>query len=566
MADSGTYTPETIARKLAMAQQLLGDRKKPITHWAEGLDELAKGYFGGKMYGDAETAQKEGDTRSREFIASLLSGGAPPTATGPEAAAPEAMQAPSQAAQPMGDLSGMPRGLRNNNPLNIEAGGFTQGQPGFSGSDGRFAKFASVDQGLGAANKLLDVYQNKHGLNTVAGVINRWAPAADGNNVSSYAMNVAKQLGIDPNAPIPPEMRPQLIAAMAQHENGRPLPQGAMPQQMAQAGPPQSGNPMQARIVEALRSKDPFISRAAQGMAGSMLQKQMEQSAQANDPLRQLQIKKAERDLAGDKNPESVREYEYAKKQGFAGTFQDWVASKRAGAGEYSLTPVYGKDQDGNTVLVQPGKSGTAIQTKLPDGVTISSGVEKMDLGTQWGIIDKRTGQIVGYQPKDIRGKEREEVIGKGEGEASVSLDSVKSKMPGLEKVVQDLDALSKDATYTLVGQGLNFFGRQLGMEPREAAVARSKYISTVDNQVLPLLRDTFGAAFTVKEGETLRNTLGDPDKTPTEKQAVLKSFIEQKRRDVEALERRVGKQAPIVDSRSVPQGKTSSGVQWSVD
>lgn len=269
-SDSSTYTPETIARKLAMAQQLLGDRKKPITHWAEGLDELAKGYFGGKMFSDAETAQKEGDTRSREFIASLLAGGSPTNATGPEVAAPQ--EAPAQTAQPMGELQGMPRGFRNNNPLNIEAGNFTQGQPGFSGSDGRFAKFASMDQGLGAANKLLDVYQNKHGLNTVAGVLNRWAPASDGNDVNAYAANVAKQLGIDPNAPISPEMRPKLIAAMAQHENGRPLPQGAMPQQMAQA--PQ-GNPMQARIVEALRGKDPFVAKAAQGMAGSLVQKMM---------------------------------------------------------------------------------------------------------------------------------------------------------------------------------------------------------------------------------------------------------------------------------------------------
>jgi dephospho-CoA kinase len=77
---------------------------------------------------------------------------------------------------------------------------------------------------------------------------------------------------------------------------------------------------------------------------------------------------------------------------------------------------------------------------------------------------------------------------------------------------------------------------KQTGQLPREAAVARARYIAVVDNQVLPLLRDTFGAAFTQKEGETLRNTLGDPNKSPAEKKAVLRSFIEQKRRDLEAL------------------------------
>lgn len=117
-----------------------------------------------------------------------------------------------------------PRGIRNNNPLNIEAGDFTKGQPGFAGSDGRFAKFDTAENGLAAAHKLLDVYDTKHGLNTVNGIIGRWAPAGDGNNVSAYAADVAGKLGIDPNAPIPKEMRPALVAAMAQHENGVPVP------------------------------------------------------------------------------------------------------------------------------------------------------------------------------------------------------------------------------------------------------------------------------------------------------------------------------------------------------
>lgn len=117
----------------------------------------------------------------------------------------------------------LPRGIRNNNPLNIEAGNFTQSQPGFTGSDGRFAKFEQPEQGTAAANKLLDTYQNKYGLNTVAGIVNRWAPASDGNNVSAYAQTVAKQLGVDPNQPLTPEQRPALIAAMGQHENGRPI-------------------------------------------------------------------------------------------------------------------------------------------------------------------------------------------------------------------------------------------------------------------------------------------------------------------------------------------------------
>lgn len=143
----------------------------------------------------------------------------------------------------------------------------------------------------------------------------------------------------------------------------------------------------------------------------------------------------------------------------------------------------------------------------------------------------------------------------KAKGEDAATAESLESKMPGLEEVVQKLDELSEKATYTYGGQALDWSRKQLGMDPREAAVARSEYIAMVDNQVLPLLRDTFGAQFTQAEGETLRNTLGDPDKSPTEKQAVLKAFIEQKRRDLEALNVRTGREA---DSAPAAGGGTT--------
>lgn len=144
----------------------------------------------------------------------------------PAPTAPAAMAAPAPTPDAVAaiDRATQPRGIRNNNPLNIEAGDFTKGQPGFAGSDGRFAKFETAEHGVAAANRLLDIYEQKHGLNTVAGIIGRWAPSTDGNNVSAYAANVAGRLGLDPNAPVPKEMRPQLIAAMAQHENGKAAP------------------------------------------------------------------------------------------------------------------------------------------------------------------------------------------------------------------------------------------------------------------------------------------------------------------------------------------------------
>ncbi|HDH1049738.1 TPA: hypothetical protein PIL23_002670 [Staphylococcus aureus] len=111
--------------------------------------------------------------------------------------------------------------------MNIEAGNYTKSQAGFTGSDGRFAKFENMDQGFAAAENLLGTYHSKHGINTISGVINRWAPASDGNPVSAYASKVAKEIGVDPDQPIDlanPVVRARVASSMAKFENGVDVP------------------------------------------------------------------------------------------------------------------------------------------------------------------------------------------------------------------------------------------------------------------------------------------------------------------------------------------------------
>lgn len=113
-----------------------------------------------------------------------------------------------------------PRGIRNNNPGNIEDGPFARSIPGYLGSDGRFARFESPDNGIEAINRLLGIYERKHGLNTIGGIVNRWAPSHE-NNVSAYAASLSKATGLPVDAPIPPEKRSELVAGIIQHENGK---------------------------------------------------------------------------------------------------------------------------------------------------------------------------------------------------------------------------------------------------------------------------------------------------------------------------------------------------------
>lgn len=126
------------------------------------------------------------------------------------------------------------------------------------------------------------------------------------------------------------------------------------------------------------------------------------------------------------------------------------------------------------------------------------------------------------------------------------------SKIPELEQTVNTLSNLGKKATYTKAGQLFDTAMREgLGLST-EGSVARAEYEAVVNNQILPLLRDTFGAQFTEREGESLRRTLGDVNKTPEEKDAVLRSFIEQKVKSIESLGRKIEsydkpiKQTPI--------------------
>ena len=117
-----------------------------------------------------------------------------------------------------------PRGIRNNNPGNIEDGSFARSIPGYKGTDGRFAVYDSPEAGNAAHATLLGSY-GRRGLNTVDGVVGRWAPSSE-NNTGAYARFVAQRLGVDPTAPLDmndPKVLSSMAAAMAEHENGQPV-------------------------------------------------------------------------------------------------------------------------------------------------------------------------------------------------------------------------------------------------------------------------------------------------------------------------------------------------------
>lgn len=121
--------------------------------------------------------------------------------------------------------------------------------------------------------------------------------------------------------------------------------------------------------------------------------------------------------------PGAVQEYEYAVSKGYKGDFESWKkVAQNGGQEQFGNTPIWGTDDKGNPVLMQPSNRGGVRQVQLPPGVTPQRGqTSRVDLGTEWGILDAN-GSFIGRVPKDVAGAAREKELGEAAGKAQVNL------------------------------------------------------------------------------------------------------------------------------------------------
>ena len=124
-----------------------------------------------------------------------------------------------------------PRGWRNNNPLNIEYNPRNKWR-GQTGSDGRFAIFASREYGYRAALVILRNYQRRYHLLTLTEIIARWCPPGElGNNTRRYIATVARRGCLPMAEPLDlgnKSVVVRLLEAMTFVECGRPGDEGAI--------------------------------------------------------------------------------------------------------------------------------------------------------------------------------------------------------------------------------------------------------------------------------------------------------------------------------------------------
>ena len=113
----------------------------------------------------------------------------------------------------------MSRGIRNNNPGNIRHGIDWDGLDKDQSKDEEFSQFSTPEYGIRAMFKILKTYNDKYNLNTIEGIINRWAPPIE-NDTEAYINFVSSKVGKNGSEVLNEEDYIFLVQAIIHMENG----------------------------------------------------------------------------------------------------------------------------------------------------------------------------------------------------------------------------------------------------------------------------------------------------------------------------------------------------------
>ena len=114
----------------------------------------------------------------------------------------------------------LPKGIRNNNPGNIRKSADDWEGLSSRRDDGEFFIFTNPFWGLRALARILTNYRKRHNIDTIRGVIERYAPGTE-NDTEAYIAAVEKSTGVDADRQLFLDpFLPLLIPAIVKHEIG----------------------------------------------------------------------------------------------------------------------------------------------------------------------------------------------------------------------------------------------------------------------------------------------------------------------------------------------------------
>lgn len=115
-----------------------------------------------------------------------------------------------------------PRGLRNCNPGNIRKNETVYQGEVVPSRDNDFKQFTTMAYGYRAMFVVLYTYQKRYGINTIASMISRYAPAYE-NHTKAYIEAVSDYSGVPATSHITTtngDIMIPIVAAMSRVENG----------------------------------------------------------------------------------------------------------------------------------------------------------------------------------------------------------------------------------------------------------------------------------------------------------------------------------------------------------
>ncbi|MBI1620368.1 hypothetical protein [Aquamicrobium zhengzhouense] len=232
----------------------------------------------------------------------------------------------------------------------------------------------------------------------------------------------------------------------------------------------------------------------------------------------------------------------------------------------YSLNPIYGTDPEGNTVISVLGDDAS-LKTVDTGGVKISTGVDRVDVGTHYNLIDKRSGQMVGTLPKENYQEAFDTAQGGAEGKAAGEANAnLESEMITARQTIQELDELIAHPGLSAIAGPVDQFrpSWSMGAEGRDALARFNQAKGRAFLQAFGMLKG--GGAITEIEGLKAEQAMARMDRAQSEPEFIqaLKDFREAVASGMTKLQRRSSgggaSRAPTAPAR------TSSGVQWSFD
>lgn len=237
-----------------------------------------------------------------------------------------------------------------------------------------------------------------------------------------------------------------------------------------------------------------------------------------------------------------------------------------ADGASYSKTPVYMTDDSGNTVLGTIGDDGSFKKIDT-GGLSVASGIDKIDAGTKWLLYDKRTGEKVGEQPKEVYQESFDKAAGTEDAKAAADArSSLGTARQTAAQVRAQVDSLKNDP---YLPRMLGPVDSRLPNVTADAARVQAKIDQLQGGaflQAYQMLKG--GGQITEIEGVKAEAAMVRMNAAQNEQdfKAALDEFVSAVEEGVRKLEAAARNGNYVPGGSMAPGNRTSSGVQWSVE